>query len=705
MRLANYPLFAAVAALAAVGLLGLAEPGAAQAESDRCDIDMGLTLDRSGSMGQGPNMVSTQTGSLVALDRLESRDLSGLVSFSDSASLDKSLDNDHEATKQAVLGLVPVGGTDIAAGIALSHSDFTNQGRLGARQVMVLLADGGSASAAAGAANAAKNDGIAMFVIQVGLVEDPAMRALASTPTSDFYRLATTPDQVVDAFEDMIESTLNCVPPVPDFTWTPDCAGRATSFQPAVNSSFGVAQHEWDFGDGSTQTQNPPNSTTRHTYASPGTYNVTLRVRDTIGQVGGVNHTVTVDDCPVADFECSATSTPLEVRFRDLSTDADNDIVRHTWRLGDGTTTSGTAFTHAYPTRTTWKVHLEVEDDDGHISRAERNCTPLNQPPVLEPVPVQVVYEGQVVSFRLRAHDPDDDPLRFSMQDTVPSTPQFDFLQGTFQWHTWSGSAGTYNGTLFRVTDGELWDSTTVQIIVLEGPRVQYEVGADGDRDGFADGSDNCPGTTNRDQADSDGDGIGDACEPAGAAGSAGGPDPAGKAESDPVRDTDRDGVADTRDNCIRVPNADQADLDQDGVGDACDPDVDGDGVAEPDNCPRVANPDQRDMDKDGFGDACDPDVDGDGIRDALDDCPLTWSPEPSDARGGGGSDGCPADTRGVPNPEGDGRSDGRDAQLLVDGQASRGGPWLWVGSSALALLLVAALVAGVLLLHRRRRE
>lgn len=36
----------------------------------------------------------------------------------------------------------------------------------------------------------------------------------------------------------------------------------------------------------------------------------------------------------------------------------------------------------------------------------------------------------------------------------------------------------------------------------------------DGDRDADADGIDNCPTTSNADQADVDGDGVGDACEP-----------------------------------------------------------------------------------------------------------------------------------------------------------------------------------------------
>ena len=108
--------------------------------------------------------------------------------------------------------------------------------------------------------------------------------------------------------------------------------------------------------------------------------------------------------------------------------------------------------------------------------------------------------------------------------------------------------------------------------------------------------ADNCPATSNPDQADGDGDGRGDAC-----------------------------------DNCPTVANPDQTDSDGDGIGDVCE-DEDGDGViAILDNCPTVANPDQADSDGDGIGDACDScptdssvdDFDGDGFCSDSDECPA----------------------------------------------------------------------------------
>lgn len=49
--------------------------------------------------------------------------------------------------------------------------------------------------------------------------------------------------------------------------------------------------------------------------------------------------------------------------------------------------------------------------------------------------------------------------------------------------------------------------------------------------------------------------------------------------------DVDRDGVPDASDNCRDDPNADQIDTDLDGAGNACDPEDDGDGIADAADC------------------------------------------------------------------------------------------------------------------------
>lgn len=146
--------------------------------------------------------------------------------------------------------------------------------------------------------------------------------------------------------------------------------------------------------------------------------------------------------------------------------------------------------------------------------------------------------------------------------------------------------------------DEEIGDRTlkSLDITAIKNKYPPGSCSVDGDKDGVADASDNCPSVPNPNQSDKDNDGKGDACD------------------SD-FGDKDKDGVLDPKDNCPIVPNPNQADMDKDKVGDVCDPDIDGDTVInEKDNCQKVPNADQADLDKDGAGDACDPDIDGDGI-------------------------------------------------------------------------------------------
>jgi uncharacterized repeat protein (TIGR01451 family) len=206
---------------------------------------------------------------------------------------------------------------------------------------------------------------------------------------------------------------------------------------------------------------------------------------------------------------------------------------------------------------------------------------------------------------------------------------------------------------------------------------------ADADHDGVGDVCDNCPANANPDQKDSDGDGIADACDNC-------------KANANPDQlDSDHDGVGDVCDNCLNNPNPDQLDGDGDGVGDACDNcrlkanadqldadgdgvgdacdnckttsnadqlDADGDGVGDAcDNCKAKANPDQLDADQDGVGDACDnckakanadqADKDGDGVGDVCDNCVSNANPTQADGDGDGVGDVCD-NCRVKPNPD-----------------------------------------------------
>jgi len=72
------------------------------------------------------------------------------------------------------------------------------------------------------------------------------------------------------------------------------------------------------------------------------------------------------------------------------------------------------------------------------------------------------------------------------------------------------------------------------------------------------------------------------------------------------LADIDDDTIADRYDNCVHEANADQLDINDNGRGDVCE-DFDRDGITNPnDNCPSDPNRNQADEDGDEIGDACD---------------------------------------------------------------------------------------------------
>ena len=147
---------------------------------------------------------------------------------------------------------------------------------------------------------------------------------------------------------------------------------------------------------------------------------------------------------------------------------------------------------------------------------------------------------------------------------------------------------------------------------------VPAQTAADSDGDGLDDGTDNCPGDSNVDQADNDQDRIGDLCD----------------------GDDDNDTVSDTVDAFPFDPE-ESVDSDNDGIGNNADPDDDNDGVAdEEDSFPTDAN-ESLDTDNDGIGDMADNDDDGDSVPDATDNCPASPNADQLDSDGDGIGDVC----------------------------------------------------------------
>ena len=123
---------------------------------------------------------------------------------------------------------------------------------------------------------------------------------------------------------------------------------------------------EWSFGDGGTSTQQNP----IHQYTVPGTYTVSLTVRDS-GTSASDTETkpgyITVTQLPappVAAFTANVTSgvAPLTVRFTDLSTGLPFEWG---WSFGDGGTSSLKNPVHTYANPGVYTVTLTVRGIGG----------------------------------------------------------------------------------------------------------------------------------------------------------------------------------------------------------------------------------------------------------------------------------------------------------------------------------------------------
>ncbi|MFB7620269.1 S8 family serine peptidase [Kitasatospora sp. NPDC056181] len=165
----------------------------------------------------------------------------------------------------------------------------------------------------------------------------------------------------------------------PDATFVPDCdrASRACTFDASLTGGSGLS-YSWDFGDGTTGTGVKP----VHTYASYGTYTVKLTATDASGRTGRNQTTFRLlepghNDKPVARIggfctvngHCSLDSAG--------SYDPDGRIASYSWNFGDGTTGSGAAVSHEFPSTAsgTYRTTLTVTDAQGGSGSASATVT------------------------------------------------------------------------------------------------------------------------------------------------------------------------------------------------------------------------------------------------------------------------------------------------------------------------------------------
>ncbi|MBE7188961.1 PKD domain-containing protein, partial [Jatrophihabitans endophyticus] len=239
-------------------------------------------------------------------------------------------------------------------------------------------------------------------------------------------------------------------PPVAAFTSNPTNLKVAFDGTGSTAPSGTIQSYSWDFGD---QTAAGSGATPSHTYASPGTYTVSLTVTDSNNKTNSVSHQVTVtapaNQPPVAAFTSACTAATCSFDAS-ASNDPDGSIASYAWTFGDNSTDSGKTTTHTYTASGTDTVTLTVTDNSGATNSVSHTVTvtvpAANQSPTAA---FTSSCNGATCSFDASAsNDPDGTIASYAWTfgDNASGT-------GKTTSHTYA-SAGTDTVTL-TVTDNQ----------------------------------------------------------------------------------------------------------------------------------------------------------------------------------------------------------------------------------------------------------
>lgn len=201
----------------------------------------------------------------------------------------------------------------------------------------------------------------------------------------------------------------------------------------------------WDFGDGSTSTEQNPT----HTYTAPGDYTVCLIASNSAGSdTACMNITVVLP--PVAAFSITDQGNGT-FAFTDLST---NDPESWLWDFGDGNTSTEQNPTHTYTASGDYTVCLTVSNSAGTdtacqtISVTVTGLTEAWQHLTLELYPNPVANELQ-----LQIDWPE--PLQWELYDALGRKVQARTFEQTTTVSVTDLPRGTYLYTL-RTAEGQL---------------------------------------------------------------------------------------------------------------------------------------------------------------------------------------------------------------------------------------------------------
>ncbi|MBM3404561.1 MAG: PKD domain-containing protein [Bacteroidetes bacterium] len=254
------------------------------------------------------------------------------------------------------------------------------------------------------------------------------------------------------------------------------CSQAPVQFTDMSSTSHGyIYRWVWNFGDGNTQSVTFPNNPdVTHTYANPGTFNVTLTITTSDSCHADVTNPVTVTPSPMANFQFSNNACPtIPVQFTDQSQpNGGTPVTLWDWNFDDLASGANNTSTlqnpqHAFTASGTYDVQLIATNTTGCKDTIVKVVT-VNDAPVAG-------FTADTACF--------GSPTTFTDASTSPAgsiiTWDWDFGDGTPHSNLQNpthlyAQPGTYNVTLVVSNSGNCVGDTTIAVVVKESPTANF---------------------------------------------------------------------------------------------------------------------------------------------------------------------------------------------------------------------------------------
>jgi PKD repeat protein len=174
-------------------------------------------------------------------------------------------------------------------------------------------------------------------------------------------------------------------PKAPVASFSSTCTYRTCTFDASGSTAPGssISSYAWTFGDAGTGTGANPS----HSYATSGSYPVTLTVTAANGLQASTTQSVSPTDPPPPVASFTSQCAGLSCTFDASASSAVAGIASVSWDFGDGTAGSGPVASHSFGAEGTYPVTLTVTD-------AENRSTTLTQQVIVTaPSPAQLFVQ------------------------------------------------------------------------------------------------------------------------------------------------------------------------------------------------------------------------------------------------------------------------------------------------------------------------